>query len=305
MKKLLFFTLCFFLWKNCFLLSEDQPRWQLATTENEGNLYDLNSLEEAKISLKKALEDILFLPSQDSLVLLIHGRGKHPKKLYGKVGLKRTNIIETLQKEYKVKVIVFHWWPSYKNPINFRVPEKGARNSAQAFSFLLQALAEYKEKRPYANTTLITHSMGSIVLESYLQSSPSAPLSSLFQNIILSAPASASKGHQKWLEKISMKNRLYVTFSAKDNILSSAALLVGTRLGQKLKDYPLAKNAVYIDVSPLTKNRHQYYIKSKGNLFSFFDKVLRGETVLLEEKEGFKKKKHDGKTSSNVFFMVD
>lgn len=266
------------IFSNSLLFSADQKQ------------YSLSSSTEAEESLFQALSDIKFDSSKDHLVILIHGRGKHPQKLFKK------KILKKLQDSYKIKVLAFNWSPSWDGPLGWEKPKQGAFASSERLFFVLSALERYQKLHPNLVASLITHSMGSLVLQSFGENYPRRISTSLFKNVVISASASPLKNHAKWVNKIKMQENLYIVINEQDLVLSAAgSSLFSARLGRKLKKFlggyeKLAKNAAYIDVSKLNVN-HGYYINNSGYLRNFYSIILNGKNVLSSKNNGLVKQK--------------
>ena len=228
-----------------------------------------------EMTMKKIKEDDRF----DNFILFVHGRGKHPQKAYDK------SLISDLESNYSAKVIMFHW-PSWEGPLEF--PEGKARKSADDFTLVLKQLKKYQEDNPKlldkTKFTLLTHSMGSIVLEETIYKYGSQ-LKGIFDTIVISASASSSKNHADWVTNIGLSDKIYITVNKDDPMLGPAGTkMKGRRLGKGLQNrdgdiFELAQNAKYID---LTKSslEHRYYIhrdlENRPVAKSFFDEVLNG-----------------------------
>ncbi|WP_372365535.1 alpha/beta hydrolase [Candidatus Uabimicrobium sp. HlEnr_7] len=249
--------------------------------------YSIASSLQAEESLLRAFNDMEFDVGQDRLLLFIHGRGKHPQKLF------TNKLLSSLQNSYKVKVLAFHWSPSWDGPLGWEKPKRGAVASAEKLLFVLQALQKYQSKHQQLNVSLLTHSMGSLVLQSFIEKYPRT-ISSLFKNVVISASASPLKKHADWVNDLQMQQQLYITINNNDSILAVAgSSLFSARLGKKLRKFfggyeTLSDNSIYIDVSDLGVN-HRYYIGSKNHLHNFYSLVLSGKSVDLNPHNGFEK----------------
>ncbi len=238
--------------------------------------------------LRHTLEEIQNDPNSDNFILFVHGRGKHPNKAF------KQRLLLDLESDYSAKVLMFHW-PSWEGPLAF--PESEARGAAQAFASVLAAIEKCKSTRPNLvkgiKFTLLTQSMGSLVLEEAIRTQPHAAPKNLFDTLVLSAPASHTKDHSTWVNAMNLSPHTYIVFNRYDPVLGSAGLKeMGRRLGKGLKSrgqaVTLASNAVYIDASRITQLHRYYlhrYLKTAPALKAFFDQVLNGLPANIPQNE--------------------
>lgn len=214
----------------------------------------------------------------DNLILYVHGRGcggggEPQKSLSG--------AMPELESDYSAAAIMFNWPGSDVGcPLGF--PEDEARAAGQALAHTLHVLAYFKSQNAGLfsglRLTLITHSMGSLVLEQALTDDPLPLPSSLFHTAMIGSAASARSGHASWLTKATLSEALYVSVNAGDNVLTAAAALGGARLGKSVAGEPLATNALYVDFTASDVN-HAYYLHSGQNgahMTGFYDQVMNG-----------------------------
>ncbi|MFO0548769.1 MAG: hypothetical protein U0271_10300 [Polyangiaceae bacterium] len=214
--------------------------------------------------------------ASDNLVFYVHGRGcggnGEPDKSLG-------DSMPAMEADYSARVIMFNWQGSDVGcPLGF--PEDEARAAGPAFAHTLEKLAYYRVTHPGALTglkvTLITHSMGSLVLESATGSGPLP--TGLFDTVVLNAAASARAGHAAWVALVPLSAALYVTENDDDNILTAASVLGGVRLGKNVDGEPLASNAAYVDFTASSVN-HAYYVhggQDGAHMTAFYDAVMNG-----------------------------
>jgi len=118
-------------------------------------------------------------------------------------------------------------------------------------------------------------------------------LTKLFSNVLLSQPDADDVGHATWLDKLSNRERTYVTLNRDDHVLkrSNDARPQGAHALGLGTDQPLALHANYIDISLMgalgTKDEdHEVFGKGTMNqqvyLCQFFTQALTGETVILD-----------------------
>lgn len=237
--------------------------------------------------LNAAVAEIDQREDRDNIILFIHGRGKHPDKAH------RQRLLADMEVDYSAKVLMFHW-PSWKGLFGF--PEAEARAAAPAFRDALIQLQTYRLQHPRRldgiRFTLLTQSMGSLVLEeSVIQSSP-ATLKNLFDTIVISAPASPTSGHRQWVDPLALSSQLFIMSHSHDPVLGSAEL--HTRAACLGKSWPsqeqgFAQQAVYLDVTHAWVVHRYYlhrYLKRSPNLQRFYDRVLNGLPAELAPENG-------------------
>lgn len=216
--------------------------------------------------------------SGDNLIFYVHGRGcggggEPQKSLEG--------AMPELEADYGAGAVMFNWQGSDVGcPVGF--PEAEARASGTAFAHSLHKLAFWKAQNENVlagrKLTLITHSMGSLVLEEGLVSDEATLPATLFDTAVVGSAASASDGHAGWLSKADFSPSLYVSVNNGDNVLTAAAVLGGTRLGKSVDGATLAANAVYVDFTASDVN-HAYYLhsgQSGAHMTTFYDVVMNG-----------------------------
>ncbi len=258
----------------CVHLNTSTPRTTLVTAQGA-----LLGTADIPRQLVETLKDIQNDPNCDNFILFVHGRGKHPEKAF------KQRLLVDLESDYSAKVLMFHW-PSWDGPLAF--PEAQARDSADKFISVLAAIKTCKQTHADlvkgTRFTLLTQSMGSLVLEEAVQRQPNATPEDLFDTLVMTAPASHTKDHSTWLNAMHLSPHTYVVFNRYDPVLGSAGLKeMGRRLGKGLKSrgksVNLAKNAVYVDASRVTLLHRYYlhrYLKTAPALKAFFDEVLNG-----------------------------
>jgi hypothetical protein len=225
-----------------------------------------------------AVEQALATGGADNLIVYVHGRscgggGEPAKSLAG--------AMPALESDYQAKALMFTWPGSNTGcPIGF--PETEARASGLAFAHTLRKLAFYKfthaSRFAGLSLTLVTHSMGNLVLEAAVEQDPVPLPAALFDTVILNSSATALASHAAWLANVHLAGAVYVTENAHDNVLAAAGLGRGTRLGVELGSEPLAATAIYVDFTASNVN-HAYYIHSGQNglhMRAFYDTVMNG-----------------------------
>lgn len=261
-------------------MGKDEPSRALVTADSV-----VHSVQDITPLLTEALQDIKDSNQCDNFILFVHGRGKHPGKAF------RQRLLTDLESDYSARVIMFHW-PSWEGALAF--PEPAARAAAGDFADVLKAVESFKRDRAdlvnNVKFTLLTHSMGSLVLEETIRRQPDEPLGSLFDTVVISAPASYTKDHAEWVDRLFLSDQIYILINGEDPVLGSAGVReMGRRLGKGLKSrgkpVALSNRAKYIDATHLLL-LHRYYLhrnlRWSPALKRFLDQVLNGARPTLD-----------------------
>jgi esterase/lipase superfamily enzyme len=243
---------------------------------------ELFTILEREKAIRLAFEKI-HSTSNENLIVFIHGRGRHPKK-------SKKNIIPYLSGENSSVILTFHWHGSFNGGL-FGFPRQEAFDSADELVKVINSLLMIREELSLNKKipiTLLSHSMGSFVLQRYseiLESSGHSIPQGLFDQVVFSASATANKGHLRWLTRFSNVASTHILVNRKDKMLKRAAKKSGSScLGRATIDPShLANKARYVDVTK-TGVKHRYYMDGKKSgqnnnqaIKSFFRSVLSGK----------------------------
>lgn len=241
-------------------------------------LYVLPQTSYPVTKIGDAIEALLAArPTLDNVIVFVHGRacggGGEPDKSLG-------SVVPEMESDYGAGVVMFYWPGSDKGcPLGF--PEDESRAAGPALRAMLQRMnahmASHPGTRAKIKTSLLTHSMGNIVLEEALATKTGlAP--SLFDDVVLSSSATALAAHAAWLSRLDFATDVYVTVNGGDSVLLAAGTGRGVRLGRDLGTETLTPRAAYVDFTAAGVN-HQYYVSSgqKGqHMRDFYQAVLNG-----------------------------
>lgn len=242
-------------------------------------LYALPRTEYTIPQVGKALDALLAAhPGIDNVILFVHGRacggGGEPSKSLD-------SVVPDLESDYSAAALMLYW-PGSDGGCPLGFPESSARAAGPALRYLLTQIGRYRMDNPTKLATvklsLLTHSMGNIVLQSALEAGATGVAADLFATVVLNSSATALAGHDAWLGRLDFARQVYVTVNGGDAVLAAAGLGRGARLGHQLDTAPLTPRADYVDVSASRVN-HQYYVRSgqKGKtLPAFYSRVLNG-----------------------------
>ena len=130
-----------------------------------------------------------------------------------------------------------------------------------------------------STTNLVAHSLGSYLLEHYVLSAAYQSETRLFTNIVLSQADVNSVDHIKWVDRVAVGQRLYVTINENDKVLGLSETLNPPRLGKTLANLE-SRLARYIDFTSArgVGNKHQLWGDVRNaTVTSFFDAALKGQ----------------------------
>ncbi|MBL8684617.1 MAG: alpha/beta hydrolase [Myxococcales bacterium] len=227
----------------------------------------------------RAIESVLSGASRpDNVILYVHGRacgGGEPEKSL-------TGAMPELARDYSSAPIML-FWPGSDDSCPLGFPEARARESGPALAVVVGDLYNYRLANPArvagVRFTLVTHSMGSIVLEAAtaVRGFETVPPSA-FETVVINASASAASGHNAWLARVGLSRHRYVTVNNGDNVLTAAGIGRATRLGKSITSVPLAAGVDYTDFDANNVN-HAYYLvsgQSGAGMRAFYERVMNG-----------------------------
>ena len=115
----------------------------------------------------------------------------------------------------------------------------------------------------------------------------------LFSNFILNAAAVNQYQHQKWLEKLNIQERIYVTINNDDFTLHGAMILRASKqLGLGYRG-STAMNAHYVNFSDVATREHNLFLgksateKNNPYIYLFYKQAFHGSAVSFNENTGF------------------
>ena len=115
----------------------------------------------------------------------------------------------------------------------------------------------------------------------------------LFSNIILNAAAVKQENHAKWVEKLAIQKRIYITFNNEDKTLKGAKLLrLANQLGLGYKGRK-AINAQYVNFSKVASTEHNLFLgktaseKNNRYIYSFYDQAVHGKEVNFNNENAY------------------
>lgn len=227
------------------------------------------------------------------VVLFIHGRGKEPgKSLEGAGFIVRSFGVEGKAvpklEAYGSKAALLSWDSQRGGFLFFGLSDRqralgnmdaAAQRLSDTIEKLGRAAAAVGPARP--PLTLVAHSMGSIVLQRYIENNagwrtPGA--GRLFDNVVISSADADNLGHAAWVDKIAAVERVFLTVNPSDPTLAKS------KEGRQPNAGPLGINpgnvlsskAIYVDIKI---EAHEVFSKGHGHaeIERFFADALAGK----------------------------
>lgn len=213
-----------------------------------------------------------------------------------------------ISKRFKVNVVVFDWPSDY---LALRKTVYSADEVSVGFVETMIDFANFRDSGfPGSAVSVIFHSMGNRILKNIsnprlLKHMPR----SLFTNIIINAAAVKRQNHARWVERLNIQKRIYITMNETDfNLRGATILRLAEQLGSGLKQKRMrAENALYIDFNGLETVEHNLFLENpeleekNPNIFRFYDMAFRSEEVKLPENAGV----HILRPSAKSFLFSD
>jgi hypothetical protein len=228
----------------------------------------------------RAIEAVLSGPSRpDNVIVYVHGRACGGG---GEPGKSLDGAMPELARDYTSAPIML-FWPGSDDSCPLGFPEARARESGPALAAVIGDLYNYRLANAARVTgvrfTLVTHSMGSLVLEAAtaVRGFETVPQSA-FETVVVNSSASAASGHNAWLARVGISRLRYVTVNNGDNVLTAAGIGRGARLGKSITAAPLASGFDYTDFDANNVN-HAYYLvggQSGAGMRAFYQRVMNG-----------------------------
>jgi hypothetical protein len=217
-----------------------------------------------------------YLPENRDFLVYVDGHGKNFNQ-----------IVERgfdLSVRFDINLVVFDW------PTDYMALRKTLRNADDVSGNFVQAMVEFAHLHDQyyksSSVSAFFHSMGNHILKNVtdkhlLKYMPS----NLFSNLILNAASVSQQGHARWIEKLNLQKRIYITINSNDRTLQGARILRGSKqlgLGYKGR---IAQNAQYVNFSNLATTDHNLFLgksmieKNNKYIYSLYDQILHGREV--------------------------
>jgi hypothetical protein len=226
--------------------------------------------------LKNMDEAAGYLPANRDFLVYVDGHGKTFDQI-----LERGF---DLSGRFDINMVMFDWPSDY---LALRKTAYAAEDVTGNFVMAMRQL-DLLHARYYKTSAVSAffHSMGNNILKNAttIQLLKYMP-ENLFSNLILNAAAVRQKDHAKWVEKLHLQKRIYITINSNDRTLQGAKLLrIAHQLGLGTKGSN-AKNAHYVNFSSIATTEHNLFLgksraeKSNQNIFGFYEQALHGKEV--------------------------
>jgi len=130
--------------------------------------------------------------------------------------------------------------------------------------------------------------MGNFLLEQYVLNG-GYDKTCIFDNIIMASGDVNNEGHEKWVDKLKFRKRLYITINENDKALLASRMKLGEeqkpRLGHWIKNL-IAKNPWYIDFSDaehVNESSHAYFeggpVDKNPKIKEVFNQMINGQKI--------------------------
>lgn len=245
----------------------------------EAALYTLDGTRYGIHGITEALDAVTSSTDTENVILYVHGRGcggggEPAKSLEG--------AMPEMARDYAAVPIML-FWPGSDDACPLGFPEERALASGPALAVVMGDLYRdelaHPERRARLHFTLITHSMGSLVLQGATQVAGVERLpASVFDTVIVNSGASAASGSAVWLQSVHVGALQFVTTNDGDNVLRAAGIGRGARLGRDLTGEALTPAFTYVDFTANDVN-HAYYLAGGQRgpaMLAFYQRVMNG-----------------------------
>lgn len=197
-----------------------------------------------------------------------------------------------ITRRFKINTVVFDW------PTDYIALWKTIQNASDATISFVMAMRNldnlHKKDFPKSAVSVIFHSMGNRIIKEISSTKLLDKMpDKLFSNIILNAAAVKQFNHAKWVEKLDIQKRIYITMNDQDlNLRGAAIIRMAEQLGMTNKS-KTARNAFYVNFSELATIDHNLFLgrseldKSNPMIYAFYDLAFHGKQVILGANAGF------------------
>ncbi len=296
----------------------------LITTQIWGSveLYTIESNNPRPISdLYSILEYYNSKYADQNILFYVHGRKRELIDELVK--------IPKLEKNYGVKVIMFHW-DSYDTLITR--PVKNAEIASESLMESFEIIKKFREDHPLLNKkiNLLCHSMGNLILKFLVEknymnkeySEREIEDLKLFDTFVSVGADVPMNSHMDWLSSFHLAGANYIMMNNRDTVLLLSYILDLThkrpmtyRLGLGFDNFPSRKQDVkkrtvkhfnYIDLSEILVGDHGYYLGKNPIMRVIFNKLFNGADLvnhsLKSETDYYLKQ---DKVEKNIYYVKD
>lgn len=238
---------------------------------------------------RESVKDVFVkaLTGNKPVVLFVHGRGDEPQKSLGPARLLGLlgGAVKKIE-QHGVTVVMFSWDSKHGDGREDRSrPLANMARSAERFGQVLDELVRAQAELDTRGIrrqpiTLLAHSMGTIVLPTYLSRAdrrwPGAQ--PLFRAAVLTSSDADREGHHTWVDEIGRVERVFVTINPADKVLTESAkdrTRASGPLGQN-RGTVRSSRATYIF---LRDGAHELF--AKGSHQKLFETLFRRDLATL------------------------
>ncbi len=263
---------------------DGQDALRVAEAVRMNGRWHLHLLDEDLVDIEQPTRMIFEQLANDNkpCVVFIHGFNQDLKK-----NLMKCKEIES----YGVNVVAFSW-PSNPGPQcilrkikEYKRARKNARRSIFALERFFDQLHGFIETQgsPGQIKTLLLHSMGNFLTQSFVGAPDFDNQTKYFKNIILHQADVNSVCHHQWVEKLAKNARVMVTINETDHVLRISDILNPDRLGNTADN--LNSNAIkYYDFTQAAdvKDSHRLWHKpalNNSNIHQLFSLAFHGKNI--------------------------
>lgn len=197
-----------------------------------------------------------------------------------------------LSERFHLNVVVFDW------PTDYMALRKTIYSASEVTVGFIKAMRKFDNfHHRYFSESLVSvifHSMGNhIILNIAKQNQLDQMPARLFTNIILNAAAVKQRNHAKWVERLNIQKRIYITKNKNDfNLRGAAILRMSGLLGLSTKN-SYARNAYYVDFGDIATFEHNLFLgkseleNKNPDIYKFYNLAFNGKEAASEETMGF------------------
>lgn len=223
------------------------------------------------------------------VVMFIHGRGNEPNKSLDKATFVEGGAVRKIEDHYNATVLMFNW-DSQAFLYDRSKPLSKMKESAESLAVVLTKMWKYFESHPdVKRPSLVAHSMGSIVVETYIKKYGWFPYaaSALFSRVFFTSPDADNTNHWIWLNEIGRTEKVYLSINKNDDILEKSN---NDREGEAkpLGLWPISpysENVVYLDLTNIAGGVHEAFnkenMKSQAYFCQIFDRIIKGSSPTI------------------------
>jgi hypothetical protein len=233
-------------------------------------------------SLEPAMK---FMPGEKDFLVYVDGHGKTFDQILER-GFEVSN-------RYNINLVIFDW------PTDYLSLRKTAYHADEVTPAFIREMANLDQvHRTLFGTSDISvmfHSMGNHILKNMVEKQLQDHLpGDMFSNVIMNAAAVRQFNHARWVSKLRIQTRIYITINDEDRPLQGAMLLrMAKQLGTGYKG-KAAENAIYLNFSDIATIEHNLFLgrsvaeMNNEQIYRFYQEAFQGNQVDLIRKPGFR-----------------